>query len=133
MFEQHNYGLPLPQVLRTFATRIPLMDVRFFATAVLMQRETGGNLSEVLDNLATVTRDRFRVRRQLRVLTAQGRMTGWILATLPAALGLALYILNPTQMNAFVKDPLGFRLLELAIVLQLVGVVAIRKIVAVQY
>ena len=133
MYEQHNYGLPLPQVLRTFATRIPLMDVRFFATAVLMQRETGGNLSEVLDNLATVTRDRFRVRRQLRVLTAQGRMTGWILATLPAALGLALYILNPTQMNAFVKDPLGFRLLELAIVLQLVGVVAIRKIVAVQY
>ena len=133
LYEQHNYGLPLAQVLRTFATRIPLMDVRFFAIAVLTQRETGGNLAEVLDNLASVTRDRFRVRRQLRVLTAQGRMTGWILAMLPGLLGIALYLLNPAQMNAFVTDPVGFRLMELAIVLQVIGAVAIRKIVAVEY
>ncbi|HEY3045770.1 MAG TPA: type II secretion system F family protein [Vicinamibacterales bacterium] len=133
LYEQHNYGLPLPQVLRTFAARIPLMDVRFFATAVLTQRETGGNLAEVLDNLGTVTRDRFRVRRQLRVLTAQGRMTGWILAGLPICLALVLYWVNPGQMAAFLRDPVGVRLMEGAIVLQVVGMILIRKIVTVEY
>jgi tight adherence protein B len=133
LYEQHNYGLPLMQVLRTFATRIPLMDVRFFAIAVLTQRETGGNLAEVLDNLAGVTRDRFRVRRQLRVLTAQSRITGWILAALPVVLGIALYTFNPGQFSAFVSDPVGFRLMEVAIALEVIGAVAIRKILAVDY
>jgi tight adherence protein B len=133
LYEQHNYGLPIPQVLRTFATRIPLIDVRFFATAVLTQRETGGNLAEVLDNLGTVTRDRFSVRRQLRVLTAQGRITGWILAALPVFLAVILYLFNPAQMNAFLRDPIGARLMEGALVLQVVGVFLIRKIVTVEY
>jgi tight adherence protein B len=133
LYEQHNYGLPLPQVLRTFAGRIPLIDVRFFATAVLTQRETGGNLAEVLDNLGTVTRDRFQVRRQLRVLTAQGRMTGWILGGLPIALALVLFYVNPSQMIAFLADPVGVRLMEAAIVLQVVGMLLIRKIVTVAY
>jgi len=133
LYEQHNYGLPLPTVLRTFAARIPLVDVRFFATAVLTQRETGGNLAEVLDNLGTVTRDRFRVRRQLRVLTAQGRMTGWILAILPMFLALVLYLVNPAQMAAFLSDPVGAHLMEGAIVLQVVGMILIRKIVTVEY
>jgi tight adherence protein B len=133
LYEQHNYGLPLPQVLRTFAARIPLIDVRFFATAVLTQRETGGNLAEVLDNLGTVTRDRFQVRRQLRVLTAQGRMTGWILGGLPIVLALVLYFVNPSQMASFLADPVGVRLMEAAIALQVVGMLLIRKIVTVAY
>jgi tight adherence protein B len=133
LYEQHNYGLPLTQVLRTFATRIRLMDVRFFAIAVLTQRETGGNLAEVLDNLGNVMRDRFRVRRQLHVLTAQGRLTGWILAALPVVLAIAFYLMNPSQMKAFVADPVGLRLFETAIVLEVVGVVAIRKILKVEY
>jgi len=133
LYEQHNYGLPLTQVLRGLAARIPLMDVRFFVTAVITQRETGGNLAEVLDNLATVTRDRFRVRRQIRVLTAQGRMTGWILGLFPTFLTLVLFLVNPAHLAAFVNDPLGMRLLEIASVLQLIGGVAIRKIVKVEY
>ena len=133
VYEQHNYGLPFQRVMKDLATRVPLIDVRFFVTAVLTQRDTGGNLAEVLDNLATVTRDRFRTRRQLDVLTAQGRMTGWILGGFPLVLGLVLYLLKPDHMNTFVKDPLGLRLLELAIALQVIGVVVIRKLVKVEY
>jgi tight adherence protein B len=133
VYEQHNYGLPMPQVLRGLADRIPLMDVRFFVTAVITQRETGGNLAEVLDNLATVTRDRFRVRRQILVLTAQGRMTGWILGLFPVVLALVLYLVNPAHMGAFMQDPIGVRLLETAVVLQVAGFLMIRKIVQVEF
>jgi tight adherence protein B len=133
LYEQHNYGLPLPQVLRQLAARIPLLDVRFFVTAVITQRETGGNLAEVLDNLSAVTRDRFRMRRQILALTAQGRATAWVLGALPVALGVMLFVANPGHMNAFMRDPVGFRILELAILLQVVGTVAIRKIVKVDF
>jgi tight adherence protein B len=133
VYEQHNYGLPLQQVLRGLAERIPLMDVRFFVTAVITQRETGGNLAEVLDNLASVTRDRFRMRRQIQVLTAQGRMTGWILGLFPVVLGFVLYLVNPSHMGAFLNDPLGVRLLETAVVLQSAGFMMIRKIVKVEF
>jgi tight adherence protein B len=109
------------------------MDVRFFVTAVITQRETGGNLAEVLDNLATVTRDRFRVRRQILVLTAQGRMTGWILGLFPVVLAVVLYLVNPAHMGAFMQDPIGVRLLETAIVLQVAGFLMIRKIVQVEF
>src|SRR5207253_9759337 len=98
VYEQHNYGLPFPQVLKALAVRIPLIDVRFFVTAVLTQRETGGNLAEVLDHLAASTRERFRIRRQLRVLTAQGRMTGWVLSGFPIGLAALLYALNPSHV-----------------------------------
>jgi len=133
LHEQHTFGLPFAQVMRTFARRVPLIDVRFFAIAVLTQRETGGNLAEVLDNLAGVMRDRFRVRRQLRVLTAQGRLSGWILGALPVVLGLALYALNPDQMQEFVADPIGFRLLMIAIGLEIAGVIVIRQILRTDY
>ena len=83
LFDQQNFGMPLPQALRNFAERIPSLDARFFVTAVLTQREAGGNLSEVLDNLAAIIRDRFKVKRQVRVISAHGRITGWILSALP--------------------------------------------------
>jgi tight adherence protein B len=133
LYDQQNYGLPVPQVLKAFADRMPLGDVRLFVTAVLTQRETGGNLAEILDNLASVTRDRFRVRRQLRVLTAQGRMTGWILAMFPLVLAGVLWIVNPSHMRAFLQDPLGVRMLQVAAALQVVGTVMIRRIVSVEY
>ena len=133
LYEQHSRGLPMTQVMRTFASRIPLVDVRFFSTAVLTQRETGGNLAEVLDNLANVMRDRFRVRRQLKVLTAQGRASGWLLGLLPVVLGLALYVMNPEQMHMFLTDPTGLWLFKIAATLEIVGVVAIRNILKVDY
>jgi tight adherence protein B len=129
--EQHNFGMPMTDVLRTFANRIPLIDVRFFATAVLTQRETGGNLAEVLDNLGNVMRERFRMRRQMKVLTAQARMTGWVLAALPLLLGVILFALRPDQMHEFLADPIGWRLFESAIVLEIIGALAIRKILEV--
>ena len=89
--------------------------------------------ASTLDNLAAVTQDRFRVRRQLRVLTAQGRMTGWILVALPLVLGGILYVFNSAHVNEFLKDPLGLRMLEVSLVLEMIGAVLIHKIVSVEY
>ena len=97
-FDQQNFGLPLRDALFQLADRIPLMDVRFFTTAVLIQRDTGGNLAEILDNLSHVVRERFKIRRQIRVHTAHGRFTGWVLLGLPAGLGVILTVLNPDHM-----------------------------------
>jgi tight adherence protein B len=132
-YEQHNYGMPLPQALHAFAARVPLLDARFLVTAVLLQRETGGNLADVLDNLSTVMRDRVRVRRQMQVLTAQGRLTGWVLAVFPSALATLLWVWSPAQMNSMLHDPLGVRLLITAAGLQVTGAVIIRQILAVKY
>ena len=89
LHDRQNFGFPLAEALRDFGARIPVLPARFFVTAVLTQRETGGNLSEVLDNLATVIRDRFTVMRQVRTKSAHGRLTGWVLTALPpvAAVG----------------------------------------------
>ena len=95
LYDRQNFGMPLPDAMRAFAARIPLIDARFFVTAVLTQRETGGNLGEVLDNLASVIRERFKVKRQVRVLTAHGRITGWILAGLPPSLAAAMFVIVP--------------------------------------
>jgi tight adherence protein B len=131
--EQQNFGMAVPDVLKDFADRAPLMDVRFFVTAVLTQRETGGNLSQVLDNLASVMRDRFRVNRQLQVLTAQGRMTGWVLGLFPVVLGSALMFWAPSQVDMLLNDPMGNRMLVGAVMLQMMGLFLIRRIVRVEY
>ena len=102
-------------------------------TAVLTQRETGGNLSEVLDNLASVIRDRFKVKRQVRVVTAHGRITGWILAGLPPALAGVLCIVSPEHMATLVRDPLGIKMIAFAGTLQVIGTLIIRKLVNVPY
>jgi tight adherence protein B len=133
LFDQQNFGLPLPQALKNFAERIPSLDARFFVTAVLTQREAGGNLSEVLDNLASIIRDRFRVKRQVRVISAHGRITGWILAALPSALGLFFAATSPEKYRAFYSDPLGMEMIVGALLLQVAGVFIIRKIVVIEY
>jgi tight adherence protein B len=133
LYDQQNFGLPVSQALKNFADRIPTMDARFFVTAVLTQKEAGGNLSEVLDNLSTIIRDRFKVKRQVRVISAHGRITGWVLSALPTALALFFCLLNPEKYANFYKDPLGMQLIAGALFLQLVGVLIIKKIVKIEY
>ena len=133
LFEQQNYGMSLPDALRAFAKRIPIMDARFFVTALLTQREMGGNLSEVLDNLAMVIRERFKVKRQVRVVSAHGRITGVVLGLLPPAVAVVLYFIAPADMRLLVQDPLGIQMVIASVVLQLVGVVTIKRIMNVEY
>ena len=131
-FDQQNFGLPIRDALNQLAERMPLLDVRFFVTAVLIQRDTGGNLAEILDNLAHVVRERFKILRQIRVHTAHGRFTGWVLMALPAALGVALSIINPAHMELLFHEKLGQQLLMVAIVMQVIGYIWIRKVIKIE-
>jgi tight adherence protein B len=133
IYDRQNFGMPLSDALKGLTERVPLLDARFFATAVLTQRETGGNLSEVLDNLATVIRDRFKVKRQVRVVTAHGRITGWILSALPPALAVVISFVSPDHMKTMVTDPLGIQMLAVGGTMQVVGTLIIRKLVNVPY
>jgi tight adherence protein B len=119
--------------LKNFARRVPLLDARFFVTAVLTQREAGGNLSEVLDNLSAIIRDRFRVKRQVRALSAHGRITGWVLACLAPVMAIVSVFLMPANYAKFYRDPLGLQMIAAAVLMQIVGVVIIRKIVDIEY
>jgi tight adherence protein B len=131
-FDQQNFGLPLRDALHQMTERVPIMDVRFFVTAVLIQRETGGNLSEILDNLAHVVRERFKIRRQVRVHTAHGRFTAFVLLSLPAGLAVALSAINPEQMHPLFYERMGQMLLLTAMVLQAIGFVWIRQVIKIE-
>jgi tight adherence protein B len=133
LYDQQNYGMALPDALKAFAKRVPLLDARFFITAVLTQREAGGNLAEVLDNLAGLIRERSRVKRQVRVASAHGRITGWVLSLMPPVLAGIMVLIAPAHMKVFIEDPLGIRMVILAVVLQVVGTLAIRRIVNVEF
>jgi tight adherence protein B len=133
LHEHQNFGMPLPDALKRFAERVDILDARFFVTAVLTQRDSGGNLSEVLDNLSSVIRERFKVKRQVRVLSAHGRLTGMILMAMPPVMALMLFQLSPDSTSLLLTDPLGVRMLIAAAVLQVVGAVIIKKIVNVEY
>jgi tight adherence protein B len=131
-FDEQNFGLPLKDALDNLTHRMPLLDVRFFATAVLIQRETGGNLSEILENLAHVVRERFKILRQVRVYTAHGRFTGWVLLALPAVLCIALAFINPDHMNLLFHNPMGQMLLVGALILQTVGYLWIQQVIKIE-
>ena len=133
LHDQQSFGLPVPEALRSFAVRVPVLDARFFVTAVLTQRDTGGNLSELLDNLAAIIRDRFRVRRQVRVISAHGRITGWVLGALTPVLVIVFMYIMPENYARFYRDPLGLRMIGGAVLLQLAGIALIRKIVDIEY
>jgi tight adherence protein B len=133
LYDQQNFGMPLGDALRAFADRVPLLDARFFVTAVMTQREAGGNLAEVLDNLGSVIRERFKVKRQIRVLSAHGRITGFVLASLPPVLAIAMLFVTPEHMKVLINDPLGPPMVLLAITLQIVGSLIIRRIVDIEY
>ena len=133
LYDRQNFGMPIPEALRSFAERVPLLDAKFFATAVLTQRDAGGNMAEVLDNLSSVIRDRFKIKRQVHVISAHGRITGWVLAGLPPSLATIFMVLSPKHMQTLFNDPLGRDMLIVAVLLQLVGTVIIRKIVNIEY
>ena len=131
-FEEQNYGLAVKDALDNLTGRIPLLDVRFFATAVVIQRETGGNLSEILENLAHVVRERFKILRQVRVHTAHGRFTGYVLLALPAFLAVALMFINPDHMNLLFRERIGQQMLVAALVMQTIGYFWIQKVIKIE-
>jgi tight adherence protein B len=131
-YDEQNYGLPMKEALNNLANRVPLLDVRFFVTAVLIQRETGGNLAEILDNLAQVVRERFKVLRQVRVHTAHGRFTGYVLIALPAALAITLMFINPEHMSLLFTESLGHKMLAVAVLLQMFGFLWIKRVVKIE-
>ena len=128
-FEEQNFGLPLRDALLNMAERVPIVDVRFFITALLIQKETGGNLAEILDGLARVIRERFRIYRDVQVKTAQGRLTAGILICLPIAMLGVLSILNPGYVKILFTDPKGPVMLITAGVLQIIGSMILWKII----
>lgn len=128
-FEEQNFGLPLREALLNLANRIPVADLHFLVTAMLVQKETGGNLAEVLDKTSHVIRDRFRLKRQVQVHTAQGRMTGWILSMLPVVLGFLLYLVNPQMMSILWHKDIGIKLIWTAAGMTVFGGLVIRHIV----
>lgn len=131
-FEEQNFGLPLRDALLNMTERIPLLDVRFFVTAMLIQRETGGNLAEILDNLSRVIRERFRIRGEVRIRTAQGRMTAAILIALPPIMMFVLNFLNPQYMKPLFTQSLGHWMLIISFSLQVIGSVLLWKIVHIE-
>jgi tight adherence protein B len=131
-FDEQNFGLPMKDALDNLTHRMPLLDVRFFATAVLIQRETGGNLSEILENLAHVVRERFKILRQVRVYTAHGRFTGYVLLALPAVLCIALAFINPEHMNLLFHHPMGRMMLLGALIMQSIGYMWIRQVIKIE-
>jgi tight adherence protein B len=131
-FDQQNFGLPLRDALNEMSVRISILDVRFFVTAVLIQRDTGGNLAEILDNLAHVVRERFKIRRQVRVHTAHGRFTGYVLLALPAALAIALTFINPEHMQTLFRERTGQLMLIGAMVMQTIGFFWIRQVIKIE-
>jgi tight adherence protein B len=131
-FDEQNFGLALKDALDNLTVRIPLLDVRFFATAVLIQRETGGNLSEILENLAHVVRERFKILRQVRVYTAHGRLTGYVLLALPAVLAIALMFINPEHMDLLFRERMGQMMLMACLGMQTFGYLWIRQIVKIE-
>jgi tight adherence protein B len=131
-FDEQNFGLPLKDALDNLTHRIPSIDVRFFATAVLIQRETGGNLAEILENLGHVVRERFKILRQVRVYTAHGRFTGYVLLALPAVLCIALSFINPEHMNLLFRERMGQMMLLGALVMQTIGYLWIKQVIKIE-
>jgi tight adherence protein B len=131
-YDEQNFGLPLRDALGNMTLRVPILDVRFFVTALLIQCETGGNLAEILDNLAHVVRERFKVLRQVRVYTAHGRFTGYVLMGLPAALAVALTFISRDHMMPLFTERMGQTMVGAAIVLQIIGYLWIKKIVKIE-
>ena len=133
VYDQQNFGMSMPDALRAMALRVPVLDARFFVTAVLTQRESGGNLAEVLNNLSSVMRERFKVKRQIKVISAHGRLSAWILCLMPPSLAIIITLLSPDALRPLFNDPLGQNLVILALVLQVVGTYIISRLVKIEY
>jgi len=132
VFEEQKFGLPTRDALLNFADRVPLVDVKFFVTSVLLQRETGGNLAEILDKLSYVIRERFKIMRQVRVFTAQGRLTFMILMALPPIVLMLMFLVNREIVLPLFTEKIGQRILQAAFVLQLIGWYWLRRIIRIE-
>jgi len=132
LFEEQKFGLPVREALSNLVDRVPLVDVKFFVTAVMLQRETGGNLAEILDNLSYVIRERFKILRQVRVYTAQGRLTMLLLMGMPPIIVMGMMFMHPSFIKPLFTDPIGHFMLVIGIALQTVGYFVIRKIIRIQ-
>lgn len=128
-YDEQNLGISLDVALDNLTDRVPNVDLRFFVTAVSIQRQVGGDLAEILDKLGYIIRERFKIYGQVRALTAEGRVSGWILNTLPVVVFLALLKLNPDYVSVLFDDPMGRNMLMGSIVLQFIGAMTIRRIV----
>jgi tight adherence protein B len=128
-FEEQNLGIPLEDTLQGMTRRIPNLDLKFFVTAVILQRQTGGDLAEILDKIGGLIRERFRIWGQVQALTGEGRLSGVVLLGLPFVLFIAVYQLNPGYIRVLFTDPMGKQMLAIAILMQIVGALVIRKIV----
>ena len=128
-FEEQNYGLELKSAIENLIERVPMQDLRIVATAIMIQKESGGNLAEVLDKTSYVIRERFRLKRQIQTHTAQGRLTGWILSLLPVVLGIALFMVSPSMMSILWTRAIGVKLLWTSAGMTCVGGLIIRQIV----
>lgn len=128
-FDEVNFGIAMPDALMNLATRVPSTDVRYFVIAVLIQRETGGNLSELLDSISHIIRERIKLLGQVRVLSAEARLSAWILALLPFGAAAMIQLTNPTFLELLYRDPGGQKMLGGALLLMLIGICVMRKVI----
>lgn len=131
-FKEYNHGMDLNTALLNLCHRMDLRDLRYFTTAVMIQRETGGNLTEILEKIANLIRERFKLRNQIKALTAEGRLSGWILCLMPPAVALLLFRINPDYIMMLYTHPLGRMMAVMALMFQLLGMLCIRKIVSIK-
>lgn len=130
--DEINYGTSLPQALTNLSERVPITDLRYFVVAVLIQRESGGNLTEMLINLSRLIRERLKLHDRVRVLSAEGRMSAWILGLMPFGLAAMLNLLNPQFMSVLWSDPIGIAILQILAALMVIGVLMLRRIVRIR-
>jgi tight adherence protein B len=131
-FDEINYGVPLNEALLNLASRVPIRDLRYFVIAVLIQRETGGNLAEVLDGIAFLIRERFKLFDKVRVLSAEGKLSAWVLAVLPFLTGGAVMVFNPQFLPVLWEDPLGQKMLGGMLIIMALGVMWMRSIIKIR-
>lgn len=131
-FEEHNLGLPLDVALQSFAKRVPLLDVHFFVSAVLLQKRTGGNLAEILDKLAYIIRERFKLRGRIRAISAHGKLTGIALTCIPIGVAIMMFFTNPDYVKFFFQDETGNLMIGIAVFLQITGYLIMKKIVTIE-
>jgi tight adherence protein B len=131
--DEQSYGLPFREAMLNLSRRIPIPDLQFLITAILVQKETGGNLAQILDKASHLIRERVRVAGQLRIRTAQGRLTGWILVGLPFVLFIGMNLLHPGYGRVLFEEPLGRKMVTYASVMLAIGILLVRRIVAVKF
>lgn len=131
-YETQNFGVPLEEALETMSERVPNLDLRFFVTAIVLQRQTGGDLAEILDKIGSLIRERFKIWGQIQALTGEGRLSGIVLLALPPALFVVMYRLNPDYCMVLFTDPMGHKMLAVAVVMQIIGALVIRKIISIK-